>query len=73
MLFIKPGVRITGMRPEILLAALAAEQGKAAQGTVCAIIFLRRTLSACSAGLFPEEFNHAASRDIRSLWVTVGC
>jgi hypothetical protein len=26
MLFIKPGVRITGMRPEILLAAVAAER-----------------------------------------------
>ncbi len=26
MLFIKPGVRITGMRPEILLAAIAAER-----------------------------------------------
>ncbi len=25
MLFIKPGVRITGLRPEILLAAVAAE------------------------------------------------
>jgi hypothetical protein len=24
MLFLKPGVRITGMRPEILLAAVAA-------------------------------------------------
>jgi hypothetical protein len=26
MLFIKPGVRITGMRPEILLATVAAER-----------------------------------------------
>jgi len=26
MLFMKPGVRITGMRPEILLAAVAAER-----------------------------------------------
>ena len=32
MLFLKPGVRITGMRPEILLAAVAAERVYAQAG-----------------------------------------
>jgi hypothetical protein len=32
MLFLKPGVRITGMRPEILLAALAAMEAYRAAG-----------------------------------------
>jgi hypothetical protein len=32
MLFIKPGVRITGLRPEILLAAVAAERVYEAEG-----------------------------------------
>ncbi len=32
MLFIKPGVRITGLRPEILLAAVAAERVYEAAG-----------------------------------------
>ena len=32
MLFLKPGVRITGMRPEILLAAVAAMEAYRAAG-----------------------------------------
>ena len=32
MLFLKPGVRITGMRPEILLAAVAAMEAYKAVG-----------------------------------------
>ena len=43
MLYLKPGVRITGMRPEILLAAVAGERVFAQAGfDLCVWIFASR-------------------------------
>lgn len=61
MLFIKPGVRITGMRPEILLAVVAAERVYAQAGFDC-------TITACVDGRHTTGSLHyaGAAIDVRT-------
>ena len=61
MLFLKPGVRITGMRPEILLAAVAAERVYAQAG-------FEFTITACVDGRHSAGSLHysGAAIDVRT-------
>jgi hypothetical protein len=61
MLFLKPGVRITGMRPEILLAAVAAMRVYEATGHDF-------TITACVDGKYMANSLHyaGAAIDIRT-------
>lgn len=61
MLFLKPGVRITGMRPEILLAAVVAERVFEKAGFEC-------TITSCMEGQHMIGSLHAkgAAIDLRT-------
>jgi len=67
MLMLKPGVRITGIRPEILLAVVAAEQVYAEMGHDCMV-------TACVDGKHMAGSLHYAGQavDLRTRDVPAG-